>query len=140
MRGFKTPKTPYATIKGFEVTRVLRMGQAGMFTIQSGSVGEARTVEPAFDIGSCALTEVMELLQKGLTNPKPKVDTCPHLTTSPIHQVCNRARQALGHRSWRSAFRRPRHPAGRSGQSDGEVYNARREWTSIGYMNYVRQK
>ena len=71
VRGFKTPKTAYATIKGFEVMRALRMGQAGMFAIQSGSVGEARIVERAFDIGPCALTEVMALLQERLTNPEP---------------------------------------------------------------------
>ena len=31
VRGFKTLKTAYATIKGFEVMRALRKGQAGMF-------------------------------------------------------------------------------------------------------------
>ena len=50
--------------------RALRMGQAGMFAIQSGSVGEARIVERAFDIGPCALTEVMALLQERLINPE----------------------------------------------------------------------
>ena len=43
VRGFKTLKTAYATIKGFEVMRALRKGQAGMFALQGGIVGEART-------------------------------------------------------------------------------------------------
>ena len=44
VRGFKTMKTAYATIKGFEVMRALRKGQAGMFALQGGIVGEARIV------------------------------------------------------------------------------------------------
>ena len=63
VRGFKTLKTAYATIKGFEVMRALRKGQAGMFALQGGIVGEARIVERAFALGPCALTEAMALLQ-----------------------------------------------------------------------------
>ena len=33
VRGFKTLKTAYATIKGFEVMRALRKGQAGNFAL-----------------------------------------------------------------------------------------------------------
>ena len=68
VRGFKTLKTAYATIKGFEVMRALRKGQAGMFALQGGIVGEARIVERAFDLGPCALTEAMALLQDRLAN------------------------------------------------------------------------
>ena len=68
VRGFKTLKTAYATIKGFEVMRALRKGQAGMFALQDGIVGEARIVERAFGLGPCALTEVMALLQDRLAN------------------------------------------------------------------------
>ena len=68
MRGFKTLKTACATIKGFEVMRVLRKGQARIFALQDGIVGEARTVERAFGLGPCAFTEVMALLQDRLTN------------------------------------------------------------------------
>ena len=55
VRGFKTLKTAYATIKGFEVMRALRKGKAEMFALQGGIVGEAsdrrarlrrRTVRP----------------------------------------------------------------------------------------------
>ena len=68
VRGFKTLKTAYATIKGFEVMRALRKDQAGIFALQGGIVGEVRIVERAFDLGPCALTEAMELLQDRLAN------------------------------------------------------------------------
>ena len=68
VRGFKTLKTAYATIKGFEVMRALRKGQADVFALQGGIVGEARIVERAFGIGPCALTEAMAWLQDRLAN------------------------------------------------------------------------
>ena len=68
VRGFKTLETAYATIKGFEVMRALRKGQASIFAIQGGIVGEARIVERAFGIGPCALTEAMALLQDHLAS------------------------------------------------------------------------
>ena len=68
VRGFKTLKTAYATIKGFEVMRALRKGQAEIFALQDGIVGEARIVERAFGVGPCALTEAMAWLQDGLAN------------------------------------------------------------------------
>ena len=68
VRGFKTLKTAYATIKGFEVMRALRKGQAGNFALQGGSIDEVRIVERAFDLGLCALTEAMALLQDCLAN------------------------------------------------------------------------
>ena len=66
MRGFKSMKTAYATIKGFEVMRALRKGQAAMFSIQDGTVGEARIVERAFGVGPCVVTEAMAWLQDHL--------------------------------------------------------------------------
>ena len=68
VRGFKTLKTAYATIKGFEVMRALRKGQAEMFALQGGIVGEARIVERAFGVGPCVLTEAMAWLQGRLAN------------------------------------------------------------------------
>ena len=68
VRGFKTLKTACATIRGFEAMRALRKGQAGMFALQGGIVGEARIVERAFGLGPCALTEAMALLQDRLAN------------------------------------------------------------------------
>ena len=46
----------------------LGKGQAGMFALQGGIVGEARIVERAFDLGPCALTEAVALLQDRLAN------------------------------------------------------------------------
>ena len=68
VRGFKTLKTAYATIKGFETMRALRKGQAGIFNFQGGIVGEARIVERAFGVGPGALAEAMALLQGHLAN------------------------------------------------------------------------
>ena len=55
VRGFKTLKTAYATIKGFEVMRALRKGQAATFNLTGDVRGKARLVERAFGIGSTAL-------------------------------------------------------------------------------------
>ena len=68
VRGFKTLKTAYATIKGFEVMRALRKGQAAAFVTQDGIVGEARVVERVFGIGPCTLTEAMALLRNHLAS------------------------------------------------------------------------
>ena len=55
VRGFKTLKSAYATIKGFEVMRALRKGQAAIFNLTGDIRGEARIVERAFGIGpKCA--------------------------------------------------------------------------------------
>ena len=62
MRGFKTLKTAYAAIKGFEVMRAQRKGRARMFALQDGVLGEARIVERAFGVGPCALTEAITFL------------------------------------------------------------------------------
>src|SRR3546814_6709760 len=52
----------YATIKGFEVMRALRKGQARPWCLQPGIRGEVRLVERAFGIGPSALTEAMGML------------------------------------------------------------------------------
>ncbi len=66
VRGFKTLKTAYATIKGFEVMRALRKGQAAIFNLTGDVRGEARIVERAFGIGPSALTEAPVLLAQSL--------------------------------------------------------------------------
>ncbi|MHC2295961.1 hypothetical protein ACVJBD_000167 [Rhizobium mongolense] len=66
VRGFKTLKTAYATIKGFEVMRALRKGQAAIFNLTGDVRGEARIVERAFGIGPSALTEAVGLLALNL--------------------------------------------------------------------------
>jgi transposase, IS6 family len=47
VRGFKTLKTAYATIMGFEVMRALRKGQAAIFNLTQDIPGEPRIVERA---------------------------------------------------------------------------------------------
>ena len=64
--GFKTLKTAYATIKGFEVMRALRKGQASAFNVSGDIRGEARIVERAFGLGASALAEVVSLLNNRL--------------------------------------------------------------------------
>ena len=48
--------------------RALRKGQAEIFALQGGIVGEVRIVERAFGVGSCALTAAMAWLQDRLAN------------------------------------------------------------------------
>ena len=66
VRGFKTLKTAYATIKGFEVMRALRKGQAAIFNLTGGVRGEVRIVERAFGIGASALAGVVAVIGEGL--------------------------------------------------------------------------
>jgi IS6 family transposase len=68
VRGFKTLKTAYATIKGFEVMRALSKGQAAIVNLTGDVRGEARIVERAFNIGPSALTEAAALLAQHLEN------------------------------------------------------------------------
>ena len=90
VRGFKTLKTAYATITGFEVMRALRKGQAGIFALQGGIVGEVRIVERAFDLAPCALTEAVALLQAVWPMQNHEVSRIPLVTHRPLCQVCNR--------------------------------------------------
>lgn len=66
VRGFKTLKTAYATIKGFEVMRALRKGQAGAFNISRDVRGEARLIERAFGLGPYALSEAVRFINQNL--------------------------------------------------------------------------
>jgi transposase-like protein len=66
VRGFKTLKTAYATITGFEVMRALRKGQAAAFNLTQDIRGEARIVERAFGLGACALAEAVAIIGKRL--------------------------------------------------------------------------
>ena len=45
VRGFKTLKSAYATVKGFKVMRALRKGQASAFNLTRDMRGEARIIE-----------------------------------------------------------------------------------------------
>jgi len=64
VRGFKTLKTAYATIKGFEVMHALRKGQASAFNITRDIRGEARIVERAFGLGASVLAETVQFLDE----------------------------------------------------------------------------
>ena len=59
-------KTAYATIKGFEVMRALRKGQATIFNLTRDIRGEARLIERAFGLGASALAEAIELVREQL--------------------------------------------------------------------------
>jgi hypothetical protein len=50
-------KTAYATIKGFEVMRALRKGQATIFNPTRDILGEARLVERAVSLQAAAWHE-----------------------------------------------------------------------------------
>ena len=66
VRGFKTLKTAYATIMGFEVMRALRKGQAAIFNLTQDIRGEARIVERAFGLGASALAETVAAIGEQL--------------------------------------------------------------------------
>ena len=66
VRGFKTLKTAYATIRGFEVMRALRKGQSAVFNLTRDICGDARIVERAFGIGASALAEAVALMGESL--------------------------------------------------------------------------
>ena len=66
VRGFKTLKTAYATIRGFEVMRALRKGQARAFNITRDICGEARLVERAFGLGASPLAEAVRFVSDRL--------------------------------------------------------------------------
>ena len=66
VRGFKTLKTAYATIKGFEVMRALRKGKARAFNLTRDICGEVRLVERAFGLGACSLAEAVGFVSKRL--------------------------------------------------------------------------
>ena len=70
VRGFRTMKTAYATIKGFKVMRALRKGQARAFNVHGGIKGEVRMIEHAFGLGPCVLTGAYAVLKMHWPAPK----------------------------------------------------------------------
>lgn len=66
VRGFKSLKTSYTAIKGFEVMRALRKGQASAFNLTRDMRGEARMVERAFGVGADALTDAVQFINERL--------------------------------------------------------------------------
>src|SRR3546814_19853215 len=66
VRGFKSNPTSYATIKGFEVMRALRKGQARPWCLKPGIRGGVRLVARAFGLGPSALPAAMGRLNHTL--------------------------------------------------------------------------
>jgi uncharacterized membrane protein len=64
VRGFKTLKAAHATIRGIEVMRALRKGQAPAFNIMRDIRGEARIVERAFGLGASILADAVQFVAK----------------------------------------------------------------------------
>lgn len=52
VRGFKSLKTAYTTIKGFEAVRALKKGQAAIWQYGDDITGEVRPIERQFSIYS----------------------------------------------------------------------------------------
>ena len=52
VRGFKSMKTAYATIKGFEIMHMFKKGQMAAWVYGQGLIGEIRLIERQFDIYS----------------------------------------------------------------------------------------
>jgi hypothetical protein len=50
MLGFKTMKSAYATLKGFEVMRMFRKGQFAAWYLGEGVMGEVRFINRQFGI------------------------------------------------------------------------------------------
>ena len=68
VRGFKTLKTAYSTIKDFEEMRALRKGQAGAFALEGSIVSEAKLLERVSGLGPCVLSVAVTLLQNHLAD------------------------------------------------------------------------
>ncbi len=66
VQGFKTLKSAYAMIKGFEVMRALRKGQTAILNLTDDIRGETRIVKRAFGIGLSVLTKAVSLLAQNL--------------------------------------------------------------------------
>lgn len=64
VRGFKTMRTAYVTIKGFKVMRALRKGQGRAYNLTRDPIGEKRMIERAFGVGPCAMAEAVAMLEK----------------------------------------------------------------------------
>lgn len=61
--GFKSMKTAYATIKGFEVMLALKKQQARNFNFSGDIKGEIRIIERAFGLGNCVMADMMQELE-----------------------------------------------------------------------------
>ncbi|MCL4156855.1 UNVERIFIED_CONTAM: hypothetical protein GTU68_010013 [Idotea baltica] len=65
--GFKSMKTAYATIKGFELMRALKKKQANGFNFSGDIKGEIRIIERAFGLGGDVMADMMHELKTRLS-------------------------------------------------------------------------
>lgn len=71
--GFQSMKTAYATIKGFEVMRMIKKKQTRAYHIFDGVKGEIRLIERCFGLGNCALADAMQAVNEAVRqNPDLK--------------------------------------------------------------------
>ena len=93
VRGFKTLKSAYAAIKGFDVMRALRKGQATIFNLTGNVRGEARIVERAFCIGASMPAEAISLIGKGIRPSPPRRFRFRKIydTEQPYRRACEKA-------------------------------------------------
>ena len=61
--GFKSMKTAYTTIKGFEAMHSLKKGQGRAYCLQDGIKGEVRLIERCFHVGKSVISEAMETVR-----------------------------------------------------------------------------
>ena len=81
--GFETMKTVHATIKGSEIMRTSRKGQANHFNLSNDILGEARIVERAFGVGTGAIAEVVSVLGKRVQSSPAGLTGKMGLSTAP---------------------------------------------------------
>jgi hypothetical protein len=100
VRGFKTLKTAHATIKGFEVMRALRKGQAAIFNLTRDMRGEARVVERALE-SAPAFSPRLETMNTSLSGwssrRRDPGASCDSNAPEPRCRVCNRAVETTNH-------------------------------------------
>ena len=56
--GFRSMKTAFATIKGFEIMRMFKKRQFDIWTADQGLKGEIRLIERQFGVYFCSITHV----------------------------------------------------------------------------------
>jgi hypothetical protein len=73
--GFKSMKTAYATIRGFELMHALRKGQAKFWMLSMGVRGEVRLLERTFGVGPSIMTAMIQ--RSLLSAPLPDIPSPP---------------------------------------------------------------
>ena len=87
VRGFRPMKTAFATIRGIEVIRALRKGQARAYCLPGRHRWRGAERRASFGSGSCALTETIALVQDHLANAQSRgpLHEAPPRSARPPH-------------------------------------------------------